>query len=334
MSKDSNPKAATSASDLFDLFGWANQVEQFKKDFKIEVYVFNKHFTPFRLNPSDKLDSQVRSFFLYDLINFVNQGAETGLSVKPFEKPDKSDDVVLTTTVGRVERASYLMDFLNNRQSEIVDFNQDEHEFRFMKGIAVRFTSAETDSKPFFVIKQLVASQAVSGATAWQINGAKVESFASDVGLKVPLDNQTLIVGNQILIFNQSKFERLFGYDYQQLLIAEEKIAAIEERFKLALPDGLTIQALAKERKRTIAKLQKLELPDMNQEELIDYADEMQLELMTDHTGAIIIMDGNDLDMFIGLLNEDYMVTSVTNKRYEIMSKKVMAEPTGEPPRG
>lgn len=72
----------------------------------------------------------------------------------------------------------------------------------------------------------------------------------------------------------------------------------------------------------------------MTQSELVEYADEMQLELMTDDTGAIIIMDGNDLDMFIGLLNEDYMLASVTNKRYEITAKKVLAEPSGEPPRG
>ena len=72
----------------------------------------------------------------------------------------------------------------------------------------------------------------------------------------------------------------------------------------------------------------------MSQEELIEYADTMQLELMTDDKNAIIIMDGNDLDMFLGLLNEDYMLASVSNKRYEVLSKKVMGEPEGEPPRG
>lgn len=92
---------------------------------------------------------------------------------------------------------------------------------------------------------------------------------------------------------------------------------------------------LIKERKKTLAKIQKLDVDfPMNQEELIEYADEMQLELMTDDQGAIIILDGNDLDMFIGLLNEDYMVSTVTNRRYEITAKKAMNAPEGEPPRG
>ena len=322
--------------ELFDIFGWANQSEQYKKQFEIELFVFNKHFTPFRLNLDHDLVAQAKAFFLYDMMNFVTQGAETGLNVVPYEAADKARDIILLTQVGKVERASYLMDFFNNRQGEIVDFSNDEHEFRFVKGIVARLSVKDETSKvkPFYIIKQLSASQAVSGPTAWQINGSKVSSHINDVSIKIPLDNQVLIVGNQILVFNQSRFERLFSYDYNQLLIAEEKIAAIEERFKLILPDGLTIQALAKERKRTITKLQKLELTEMNQQELIDYADAMQLELMTDKDNAIIIMDGNDLDVFISLLNEDYMLATVTNRRYEIMAKKVLAAPDGEPPRG
>ena len=73
----------------------------------------------------------------------------------------------------------------------------------------------------------------------------------------------------------------------------------------------------------------------MSKEELIDYADEMALELMTDEQGAIIILDGNDLDTFLGLLNEDYMLSTVTNNRYEITAKKMLGEADGgEPPRG
>ena len=46
----------------------------------------------------------------------------------------------------------------------------------------------------------------------------------------------------------------------------------------------------------------------------MDYADEMQLELMSDDNGAIIIMDGNDLDMFVNLINEDYIESKITGK--------------------
>jgi hypothetical protein len=72
----------------------------------------------------------------------------------------------------------------------------------------------------------------------------------------------------------------------------------------------------------------------MPQDKLLDYADEMQLELMTDDDGSIIIMDDKDLTMFVNLLNEDYYISPVNGKRYEIKSKKLLNEPDGEPPRG
>ena len=60
----------------------------------------------------------------------------------------------------------------------------------------------------------------------------------------------------------------------------------------------------------------------------------MQLELMTDDQNKIIIMDDKDLHMFVNLLSEDYFVSPVNGRRYEIKSKKLLDEPEGEPPRG
>ena len=50
--------------------------------------------------------------------------------------------------------------------------------------------------------------------------------------------------------------------------------------------------------------------------------------------GSIIIMDDKDLTMFVNLLNEDYYISPVNGRRYEIKSKKLLGEPDGEPPRG
>ena len=55
---------------------------------------------------------------------------------------------------------------------------------------------------------------------------------------------------------------------------------------------------------------------------------------VTADDGAIIIMDGSDLDTFVNLINEDYIESKITGKRYEIKSKKLLGEPEGEPPRG
>ena len=40
------------------------------------------------------------------------------------------------------------------------------------------------------------------------------------------------------------------------------------------------------------------------------------------------------IDTFVNLINEDYITSEITGKRYEIKSKKLLDEPEGEPPRG
>ncbi len=319
-----------------DLFDWAKRVDQHKNEFELDFFVFNKHFTPFRLNVDQGLLAQIKTLFLTEMSDFVNAGIEKGLEVKDFELEEKTKDIILRTDLKKVERASYLIDFLTNRNSEIVDFNHDEHEFKLVKGLIAKFTlkDAEKIVKEFFAIKQFVGSSAVSGAVAWQLNKSKIQKLTPDVALKVPVDNQTLIIQDQIFIFNQPKFERLFSYDYKKQLVAEKKIQQIEAKYQLSLPDGFDLRTMINDRKKTATKLQNLDSLDMTQAELIDYADDVQLELMTDDNGAIIILDGRDLDMFVGLLNEDFMKNSVTNKRYEIVRKKALGEPDGEPPRG
>ena len=91
---------------------------------------------------------------------------------------------------------------------------------------------------------------------------------------------------------------------------------------------------MLEDKKPLVKKLQNVEIGEMTQEQLLDYADEMQLELMTDDQGKIIIMDDKDLNMFVNLLGEDYFVSPVNGRRYEIKSKKLLDEPEGEPPRG
>ena len=152
----------------------------------------------------------------------------------------------------------------------------------------------------------------------------------------MPEDNQVAIVDGTIIIFNQSKFETLFQYDYKSQVLAEAKAKELTEKYKLSFAEGLTLDALLAEKKPLLKKVQKLEVGEaMSQEQLIDYADQMQLELMTDDDGSLIIMDDKDLGMFVNLLSEDYYVSPINGLRYEIKSKKLLGEAEGgEPPRG
>lgn len=316
-----------------DIFQWANLTDGVKNELDVEFFLFNKNFTPFTTSFSSELNSQIKPLFVFDMINFVNMGAGTGLSVRDYEMDGgSSKDVLLRTELSKVEHAKTLINLIETQYSEIVEFSEGEHEFKRMKGILARFT--DKNGKKFYVAKQIMQGQVLRGATAWEFRDGKFSAFEPEFGLKIQPDNQVLIVEDDIFIFNQGKFEKLFNYDYKKQVLADKKVLEIEQKYKLSFPDGLDLQTLVREKRKVASKLEKMEnIGEISQEKVVEYADEMQLELMTDDDGSIIIMDGNDLDMFVNLINEDYIVSEITGRRYEIKSKKLLDEPDGEPPR-
>ena len=94
------------------------------------------------------------------------------------------------------------------------------------------------------------------------------------------------------------------------------------ENFRLSFAEGLGIQNLVQGKKATIQKLQKLDVGKMTQEQVMQYSNDMDLGLMPDDGGAIIIMDDKDLATFVNVLNEDYMESPITGERYEIIKKR------------
>jgi hypothetical protein len=324
----------TENTDTTDIFLWANNTDGIKNELDVEFFLFNKNYTPYSTHFASDLNAQIKPLFLFDLINFVNMGAGTGLSVRDFELSDGEENVLLRTDLVKVGRAETLIHLIEKERHDIVEFSQEEHEFKRIKGLVARFTHKDNPKKAFYVIKSISQGNVLNGATSWEFRDGKFGAFQADVGVKVPDDNQVLIVDQDIFVFNQSKFEKLFNYEYKKQALADQKVEEIEKQYKLSFPDGLDLQTLVRERKKIVNKLQKMEIGNVTQEQALEYADEMQLELMTDDAGAIIIMDGNDLDTFVNLLNEDYITSEITGKRYEIKSKKLLDDPDGEPPRG
>lgn len=320
--------------EVTDIFLWANNTDSIKNEIDVELFLFNKNYTPFSTNFGSSLNSQIKPLFLFDYINFVTLGAGTGLTVRDYELSEAEDNVLLRTELEKVGRADTLIHLIEHERHDIVEFSEDEHDFKRIKGVLARFSHKDNPDKVFYSAKLIQQGSTLKGATAWEFKDGKFGQFQADVGLKMPGENQVLIIDKDIFIFNQSKFERLFNYDYKKQALADKQVAEIEQKYKLSFPDGLDLQSLVKERKKTITKLQKLEVGAVTQEQAIEYADSMQLELMTDESGAIIILDGQDLDTFVNLINEDYITSEITGKRYEIKSKKLLGEPEGEPPRG
>lgn len=317
-----------------DIFLWANNTDGIKNDLDIELFLFNKNYTPYSIRFSGDLNAQLRPLFLYDLINVVNMGAGTGLSVRDFEFSDNEENVLLRTDLSKVGRAETLLHLIETQRQDIVEFSEEEHEFKRIKGIVARFTHKNSPQKAFYAVKAISQGNVLNGATSWEFKDGKFGTFQAEVGFKMPADNQVLIIDQDIFVFSQSKFERLFNYDYKKQLLADQKVEEIARHFKLSFPEGMDLQTLVRERKKVIGKLQKLDVGAVTQAQALEYADSMQLDLMTDDAGAIIIMDGHDLDTFVNLINEDYITSEITGRRYEIKSKKLLDEPEGEPPRG
>lgn len=334
MDENTNNQTEQTDKALTDIFLWANQTDASKNQLDIELFLFNKNYTPYSMPIGGSVEQQLRPLFLFDYINQVNLGAGTGLSVRDYELSEAEENVLLRADLEKVGRAETLIHLIENERDEIVEFSETEHEFKRMKGIVARFTDKTDMSKVFYTVKLIAQGQVLKSALAWEFVDGKFGAFRAELGFKVPDDNQVLIIDKDIFAFNPGKFERMFGYEFKKQVIADQKVAEIQQQYKLSFPEGMDLNALVKERKKTVNKLQKLEIGAVKQEQVLDYADEMQLELMSDDNGAIIIMDGSDLDTFVNLINEDYVESKITGKRYEIKSKKLLGEPEGEPPRG
>lgn len=322
----------------FDVFHWANEVDEIKGNVSVELFLFNKNYTPYKVRYSESLTNSVKAMFMNEAVKYVIEGADKGLECREYEKSDGEEKVIYRTKLEKVGRAETLLHLIENEYKDIDFFTDNEYEFKKIKGIIAKFSYPDAEdggTKVFYIAKGIAASSALKGGTSWELNGESFAPFSAEVAIKMPADNQVAIVGDTVVIFNQTKFETLFQYDYKSQVIAEEKAKELAEKYKLSFAEGLTLDALLQDRKPVLKKVQAMSVEDeMSQEQLINYADEMQLELMTDDDGSIIIMDDKDLTMFVNLINEDYYVSPVNGRRYEIKTKKLLEDAEGEPPRG
>lgn len=320
----------------FDVFAWANEVDEIKNNVSAELFLFNKNYVPFKIRYSDQLMNPVKSLFMSSAVNFILEEADKGLECREYEKMDGEENVIYRTKLENVGRAETLIHLIENEYKDIDYFTETENDFKKIKGILAKFSYPGGDgTKVFYIAKLLPASSALRGKSSWEINGESFEPFSAEIALKMPDDNEVAIVDGTIVIFNQAKFENMFQYDYKSQLLAESKAKELTEKYKLSLSEGLTLDALLENKKPILKKLQNMDLSEeMPQEKLLEYADDMQLELMTDDENQIIIMDDKDLSMVVNLIAEDYYISPVNGRRYEIKSKKLLSEPEGEPPRG
>jgi hypothetical protein len=308
-----------------DIFLWANNTEGVRDQLEVDLFLFNKNYTVYSVGHASELELPAKDLFLNDILKYVGLGAATGLAVRAFEDAEAEENVIQRTRIDFVQHASEVIYKIVNEEEELEAFSEQDHEFKRIKGIVARF-KYPTIQKPFYVVKLIKQAQVVTGATSWMFAGSSFKSFTADAALKVAPDNQTIIIEDDIFVLNQAKFEQLFNYDVKKQSIAKKKIEEIEANFKLSFPENMDMNSLVKGKKSIINKLQKIEPSNIKQEALLDHAEEIGIELMTDDSGAIIIMDENDLKKFVNLLNDDYVESQLTGLKYEIRSKKVIEQ--------
>lgn len=304
-----------------DVFAWANNLVQYKDELKIELFFFNKNGVVYKTNLVGDLKKQLEPLFIDEILEYVLEGADNGLIVRGFEEAESEENVLQRTRLHKVEKAKEVLNWLKTQEREIELFNEEEHDIKRIKGIIARVGHQQMP-KRFYVVKQLPQSQVMKGSAGWMIRDNKFVQFDADAALRIPPDNQLLILDQDMYVFSEAKLKSLFGYDAKEASIAEKKVREIEENYKLSFGEGDSMQSLIKGKPKIIKKLQKIEPDKITQDDLLSHAEEMGIEMMTDDRGAIIIMDGKDMDKFVNLLNDDYMESPMTGIRYEILNKR------------
>lgn len=304
-----------------DIFLWANHTEPLKDDLAIDVYLFDKNYVVYTANYADELKQQMKKLFLKEMLRYVHEGAAKGLAVREFELSEKEDNVLQWTSLPRVEHAAEVIRKIDEEEADLDPFTEESHEFKGVKGMLARFSHPSL-KKPFYIAKQVKQSQTLKGDSAWMFSGNGFKPFSAAAGLRIMPDNQALIVDGTVFVFDEAKFESMFKYNAKLQHLAHQKVAELEANFNLSLPEELTLQSLLKGKKRLVQKLQKIDMSTIEQNKLVEHADELGVDLMLDDIGAIIIMDGKDLDKFVNLLNDDYITSSFTGVTYEVKNKK------------
>ncbi|HSX35506.1 MAG TPA: Kiwa anti-phage protein KwaB-like domain-containing protein [Patescibacteria group bacterium] len=305
-----------------DVFAWANNLFEYKEELKLELFWINKNNVVYRTKLDPALDKQLQPLFIDNTLDYVLDGAEHGMVVHTYEDGEAEQGVLHRVPWKRVEKLKEVMYWVRSAEQEIELFNDEDHDLRRIKGALVRVTHPKL-KEPFYIAKALSGGQMLKGDGTWMATGKIFKPFQA-AALKIPAEAHMLILEQDLYVFNQAKLDRLFSYDARKNSIAERRVREIEEHYKLSFADGIDLQSAVSGNKALINKLQNLEIGQLTQDQIMDHAEEIGVDLMLDDNGAIIIMNAKDLTKFVNLLNDDYMESQLTGERYEIIKKRLL----------
>jgi hypothetical protein len=311
-----------------DVFAWANNLFEFKEELKFELFWINKNNVVYRTKIAPELDKQLQPLFLDNALEQVLDGAENGIVVRDFTDGEGETGVLQRIRWNKIEKLKEVMHWIRTQESEIEMFTEEEHDLKRIKGAMARVSHPKM-KQPFFVFKALSGGQMLKGDGTWMVAGKLFKPFEA-AALKIPVEAHMLVLDQDLYVFNEAKLDRLFGFDAKKNALANKRVAEIEAHYQLSFAEGITLQSAVEGNKALINKLQKLEVGELKQEQLIDHAEELGVDLMVDEASAIIIMNQKDLTKFVNLLNDDYMESNLTGIRYEVQKKRPLKPSSDE----
>ena len=124
----------------FDVFQWANEIDEYKNNVSCELFLFNKNYTPFKVRYSDKLTASVKAMFMQEAVSYIVKEADKGLEQREYEKSDGEDNVVYRTDLKNVTRAETLINLIEKEYKDMVEVGRNS---RKLKGLLRNFRILE-----------------------------------------------------------------------------------------------------------------------------------------------------------------------------------------------
>ena len=73
----------TSSDDHFDVFQWANNVDEIKNNVSVELFLFNKNYAPYKVRYSEGLTQTVKAMFMLEAVDFIVKEQTIRMAQRP-----------------------------------------------------------------------------------------------------------------------------------------------------------------------------------------------------------------------------------------------------------
>lgn len=193
-----------------DIFLWANNLVQYKDELAIDLFLVNRNYVLHRMKLQKELKKQLEPLFIDGMLEYVLDGAQTGLIVRGFEEAEAEEHVLQRTQLFKVEKAREAINWIKYQEKEIEVFKDEEHDLSRMRGIIARVTHPSL-TQQIFVVKALPRSNVMSGRVGWMERDGTFMPFDAGAVLRIPPDNQLLVLDQDLYVFSEAKLKSLFG---------------------------------------------------------------------------------------------------------------------------